>query len=39
MTPEAINYGGGQENGIRSGTVSVADAVAIGKSNAVECDR
>lgn len=32
MTPEAINYGGGQENGMRSGTVSVPDAVAIAKA-------
>lgn len=32
MTPEAINYGGGQEKGIRSGTVSVADAVALAKA-------
>ena len=32
MTPEAINYGGGQEKGMRSGTVSVADAVALAKA-------
>jgi cysteine desulfurase len=30
--PEAINYGGGQEKGLRSGTVSVADAVAMAKA-------
>ncbi len=30
--PEAINYGGGQEKGLRSGTVSVADAVALAKA-------
>ena len=29
LLPEAINYGGGQEFGIRSGTVSVPDAVAL----------
>ncbi len=32
MMPTAINFGGGQENGIRSGTVSVADAVALAKA-------
>ncbi|KAA0965138.1 cysteine desulfurase [Sporosarcina sp. ANT_H38] len=32
ITPEPINYGGGQEKGIRSGTVSVADAVALAKA-------
>lgn len=32
MTPEPISYGGGQEKGIRSGTVSVADAVALAKA-------
>ena len=32
MTPEAISYGGGQEKGMRSGTVSVADAVALAKA-------
>ncbi|NYF25188.1 cysteine desulfurase family protein [Sporosarcina sp. JAI121] len=31
-TPEAINFGGGQENGLRSGTVSVADAAALAKA-------
>jgi cysteine desulfurase len=32
MTPEAISYGGGQESGIRSGSVSVANAVAMAKA-------
>jgi len=32
MTPEPISYGGGQEKGMRSGTVSVADAVALAKA-------
>jgi len=32
MTPEAISYGGGQESGIRNGTVSVADAVTLAKA-------
>lgn len=32
MTPEPISYGGGQEKGLRSGTVSVADAVALAKA-------
>ena len=31
VIPEAINYGGGQEKGLRSGTVSVPDATAIAK--------
>lgn len=32
MTPEAISYGGGQESGIRNGTVSVANAVTMAKA-------
>jgi len=32
MTPEAISYGGGQESGIRSGSVSVANAVTMAKA-------
>ncbi|MBE1554386.1 cysteine desulfurase family protein [Sporosarcina limicola] len=32
LTPVAINFGGGQEKGLRSGTVSVADAVALAKA-------
>lgn len=32
VTPHAINYGGGQENGLRSGTVSVPNAVAMAKA-------
>ena len=32
LAPEAINFGGGQESGLRSGTVSVADAVALAKA-------
>lgn len=32
ILPEAINYGGGQEQGLRSGTVSVPDAVALAKA-------
>ena len=42
MPPEAINFGGGQEKGLRSGTVSVADAVALAKAmriSAAEEDR
>lgn len=41
-SPQAINYGGGQENGLRSGTVSVPDAVALAKAirvNSVETER
>ena len=34
ITPVAINYGGGQENGLRSGTVSVPDAAALASRNA-----
>lgn len=39
---EAINFGGGQESGLRSGTVSVADAVALAKAmrlSAVDTER
>lgn len=32
MIPEAINYGGGQEQGIRNGTVSVPDATAFARA-------
>lgn len=32
ILPEPINYGGGQEFGLRSGTVSVPDAVAIARA-------
>lgn len=32
MTPEAINYGGGQEQGVRNGTVSVPDATALARA-------
>ena len=32
ITPQAINFGGGQENGVRSGTVSVPNAVAMAKA-------
>ncbi|MCM3637133.1 cysteine desulfurase [Sporosarcina luteola] len=32
VTPQAINFGGGQENGLRSGTVSVPNAVAMAKA-------
>ena len=32
IVPKAINYGGGQEKGIRSGTVSVPDATALAKA-------
>ncbi|MCM3743633.1 cysteine desulfurase [Sporosarcina luteola] len=32
VTPRAINFGGGQENGLRSGTVSVPNAVAMAKA-------
>lgn len=42
VTPRAINFGGGQENGLRSGTVSVPNAVAIAKAmriSAVEIER
>lgn len=42
VTPHAINFGGGQENGLRSGTVSVPNAVAIAKAmriSAVEAEK
>ncbi|KXH87174.1 cysteine desulfurase family protein [Sporosarcina sp. HYO08] len=42
VIPHAINFGGGQEKGLRSGTVSVPDAVSLAKSirlNAVEEER
>lgn len=32
VMPHAINFGGGQENGLRSGTVSVPNAVAMAKA-------
>lgn len=32
ILPQAINFGGGQEKELRSGTVSVADAVALAKA-------
>ncbi|WP_203246641.1 cysteine desulfurase family protein [Sporosarcina beigongshangi] len=32
IPPQALNFGGGQEHGLRSGTVAVADAVAIAKA-------
>lgn len=32
IKPQAIMYGGGQENGLRSGTVSVPNAVALAKA-------
>ncbi|GKV54606.1 aminotransferase V [Sporosarcina sp. NCCP-2222] len=32
MTPSPINFGGGQEKGVRSGTVSVPNAVAAAKA-------
>lgn len=32
VLPEAINYGGGQEKGVRSGTVSVPDAVTLARA-------
>ena len=32
VIPHAINFGGGQEKELRSGTVSVADAVALAKA-------
>lgn len=32
IPPQALNFGGNQENGLRSGTVSVADAVALAKA-------
>ena len=32
IAPEAINYGGGQEKGLRSGTVSVPNATALAKA-------
>ncbi len=34
---EAINFGGGQESGLRSGTVSVPDAVALAKAMRLSC--
>ncbi|AOV09127.1 cysteine desulfurase family protein [Sporosarcina ureilytica] len=32
MNPESINYGGGQEQGLRNGTVSVPNAVALARA-------
>ena len=32
LPPQALNFGGGQEHGLRSGTVAVADAVALAKA-------
>ncbi|MEK5037889.1 cysteine desulfurase family protein [Sporosarcina sp. FSL K6-3457] len=32
IPPQALNFGGGQEHGLRSGTVAVADAVALAKA-------
>lgn len=32
MKPDAINYGGGQQSGLRSGTVPVADAASLAKA-------
>lgn len=32
ILPEAINYGGGQERGLRSGTVSVPDAAVLARA-------
>ncbi|MFJ7934840.1 cysteine desulfurase family protein [Sporosarcina sp. NPDC096371] len=32
IPPQALNFGGGQERGLRSGTVAVADAVALAKA-------
>src|SRR5690606_13427758 len=32
IKPNAINFGGGQENGLRSGTVSVPNAVSMAKA-------
>lgn len=32
ISPQALNFGGGQENGLRSGTVAVADAVSLAKA-------
>lgn len=32
IPPQALNFGGGQEHGLRSGTVAVADAVALARA-------
>ena len=32
IPPQALNFGGGQEHGLRSGTVAVPDAVALAKA-------
>lgn len=32
IPPQGLNFGGGQEHGLRSGTVAVADAVALAKA-------
>ena len=32
ITPQAVNFGGGQESGVRSGTVSVPNAVSMAKA-------
>lgn len=42
VEPYPVNYGGGQENGLRSGTVSLPDAVALAKAcrlSAVKTER
>ncbi len=39
ITPEAINYGGGQEEGVRSGTVSTSHAATLARAMRMVAER
>ncbi|MDN4607014.1 cysteine desulfurase family protein [Sporosarcina highlanderae] len=39
VKPNAINFGGGQENGLRSGTVSVPNAVSMAKAMRISAEQ